>query len=156
MPETREDSVYLAKLAEQAERYEGAHARSMHARLLTCGHRDGGEHEAGGVLGPGTHRRGAQPPQRRIQERHRCPSCILAHRVVHRAERGVKGQRGPGRHDQGLPREDRVRTRKNLRGHPRRPRQAPHPLRCHWRVQGLLPQDVRRRLICGGSAHTLI
>jgi hypothetical protein len=24
MPETREDSVYLAKLAEQAERYEGA------------------------------------------------------------------------------------------------------------------------------------
>jgi 14-3-3 protein epsilon len=23
MPETREDSVYLAKLAEQAERYEG-------------------------------------------------------------------------------------------------------------------------------------
>jgi hypothetical protein len=24
MPESREDSVYLAKLAEQAERYEGA------------------------------------------------------------------------------------------------------------------------------------
>jgi hypothetical protein len=25
MPESREDSVYLAKLAEQAERYEGTH-----------------------------------------------------------------------------------------------------------------------------------
>ena len=25
MPETREDSIYLAKLAEQAERYEGAY-----------------------------------------------------------------------------------------------------------------------------------
>jgi hypothetical protein len=25
MPESREDSVYLAKLAEQAERYEGAY-----------------------------------------------------------------------------------------------------------------------------------
>jgi hypothetical protein len=25
MSQTREDSVYLAKLAEQAERYEGAH-----------------------------------------------------------------------------------------------------------------------------------
>ena len=32
MPESREDSVYLAKLAEQAERYEG----TVHSLLLTC------------------------------------------------------------------------------------------------------------------------
>ena len=30
MPESREDSVYLAKLAEQAERYEGEHRFLLH------------------------------------------------------------------------------------------------------------------------------
>lgn len=35
-----EDSVYLAKLAEQAERYEGKSLISQSLALLTC-HRDG-------------------------------------------------------------------------------------------------------------------
>ena len=36
MPESREDSVYLAKLAEQAERYEGAVFALLEFRPLTC------------------------------------------------------------------------------------------------------------------------
>ncbi len=32
MPESREDSVYLAKLAEQAERYEGKYLTSHNSK----------------------------------------------------------------------------------------------------------------------------
>ena len=41
--QSREDSVYLAKLAEQAERYEGVSfiARAAFRSLLTRGNRDG-------------------------------------------------------------------------------------------------------------------
>lgn len=39
--ETREDSVYLAKLAEQAERYEGTWLTSVALHLLTLSCRDG-------------------------------------------------------------------------------------------------------------------
>jgi len=34
MPETREDSVYLAKLAEQAERYEGERVLARRVPLV--------------------------------------------------------------------------------------------------------------------------
>lgn len=57
-----EDAVYLAKLAEQAERYEGSLSSPLKItltpvpknglrgldrefRILTCAHRDGREHE---------------------------------------------------------------------------------------------------------------
>lgn len=42
-----EDAVYLAKLAEQAERYEGSLLLilSCNFKLLTMGYRDGREHE---------------------------------------------------------------------------------------------------------------
>ena len=54
MSQSREDSVYLAKLAEQAERYEGSWFLLVHV----CGrvahafdaYRDGREHEARRVL----------------------------------------------------------------------------------------------------------
>jgi len=47
MSESREDSVYLAKLAEQAERYEGARVSLVPSftRLMTR-LRDGREYEA--------------------------------------------------------------------------------------------------------------
>jgi hypothetical protein len=44
MPESREDSVYLAKLAEQAERYEGARLSFLvfiDSGSLPILHRDG-------------------------------------------------------------------------------------------------------------------
>lgn len=45
--EVREDAVYLAKLAEQAERYEGAYRFTLTRFCLTsCAFRDGREHEA--------------------------------------------------------------------------------------------------------------
>ena len=57
MPESREDSVYLAKLAEQAERYEGELAHfHPRGRVLTPLCRDGREHEACRVLRPRAHR----------------------------------------------------------------------------------------------------
>jgi hypothetical protein len=47
MPESREDSVYLAKLAEQAERYEGQyHCFVSCAQAYDAVIRDGREHEA--------------------------------------------------------------------------------------------------------------
>jgi hypothetical protein len=47
MSESREDSVYLAKLAEQAERYEGARAsRVPHFIRLMDRLRNGREYEA--------------------------------------------------------------------------------------------------------------
>ena len=52
MSQTREDSVYLAKLAEQAERYEGSSPRHFlaHSPRLMPFHRDGREHEARGFF----------------------------------------------------------------------------------------------------------
>ena len=59
MPESREDSVYLAKLAEQAERYEGKSSPFLFwSCALMLYHRDGGKHEACRLVRPGTHRRG--------------------------------------------------------------------------------------------------
>jgi hypothetical protein len=47
-----EDSVYLAKLAEQAERYEGMFTASpANALRLTPMARNGREHEAGRLCG---------------------------------------------------------------------------------------------------------
>ena len=46
MPETREDSVYLAKLAEQAERYEGT---SIERDSLACRFRTGAQHLKAGA-----------------------------------------------------------------------------------------------------------
>lgn len=50
MAQSREDSVYLAKLAEQAERYEGVFGLVPAGNLGSLCHsdvfRDGGEHEA--------------------------------------------------------------------------------------------------------------
>lgn len=51
MPESREDSVYLAKLAEQAERYEGSFLSSIDSCATTELFylrlpRDGRKHEA--------------------------------------------------------------------------------------------------------------
>lgn len=60
MPDSREDSVYLAKLAEQAERYEGMCCRVATRHIChmlisgTC--RNGREHEECRVLRPGAHR----------------------------------------------------------------------------------------------------
>jgi hypothetical protein len=51
MSESREDCVYLAKLAEQAERYEGAVLRvSLVFACLPVPLRDGREHEARSFL----------------------------------------------------------------------------------------------------------
>ncbi|KAI8522300.1 hypothetical protein RHMOL_Rhmol11G0014300 [Rhododendron molle] len=41
------------------------------------------------------HRGGAQPPLRRLQERHRRPPRLLAHHFLHRSEGGVPRQRRP-------------------------------------------------------------
>jgi len=46
MTQSREDSVYLAKLAEQAERYEGRHLLLLACRCVFISHdRDGRKHE---------------------------------------------------------------------------------------------------------------
>lgn len=60
-----EDSVYLAKLAEQAERYEGKRTtnNAPHRVLTTCD-RDGREHEGRCLRRPGALRRGAKSPFR--------------------------------------------------------------------------------------------
>jgi hypothetical protein len=63
MPESREDSVYLAKLAEQAERYEGTcHCYGQWVILrglpLSFSLRDGREYEARRFVRPRTHCRG--------------------------------------------------------------------------------------------------
>jgi hypothetical protein len=50
MPESREDSVYLAKLAEQAERYEGEFPSSPCRAITHITFRDGREHEAGRLV----------------------------------------------------------------------------------------------------------
>ena len=53
MVESREDSVYLAKLAEQAERYEGLPFHVLFfifCRLLIAYLRDGRKYEACGVV----------------------------------------------------------------------------------------------------------
>ena len=56
MPESREDSVYLAKLAEQAERYEGDIAIMSFNAHDSQMFRDGRKHEARGFVWPGVDR----------------------------------------------------------------------------------------------------
>jgi len=120
MPDSREDSVYLAKLAEQAERYEGIYRKSLLWAILITVIRNGREYETRRFIGPGADRRGAQPAFSRIQERHRCPPRILENRLFDRAERGVQRQRGSSLDDQGLQGKNRGRACQDLRGHPRR------------------------------------
>ena len=55
-------------------------------------HRNGREHEAHCLVRPGAHRRGAQSPLRRIEERHWCPLCILKSSLFNRAEGRAQGQ----------------------------------------------------------------
>lgn len=76
-----EDSVYLAKLAEQAERYEG---KPLHGPASACArltqHRNGREHEDRRLRRSRALGRGEEFAVGRLQERYRCPSRFLAHR----------------------------------------------------------------------------
>ncbi|CAL5358294.1 unnamed protein product [Camellia sinensis] len=60
-------------------------------------------------------RRGAQPPLRRLQERHRSPPRLVADHISDRAEGGVSQQCRPCRNDQGVSDQDRVRAFIDLR-----------------------------------------
>lgn len=87
-----ENYVYLAKLAEQAERYEGASFRtpSYPGLINSNGLRNGGKHEKRCISRPRALCRRAKPPLSGIQERHRRASCVLENRYIHRAEGRIK------------------------------------------------------------------
>ena len=90
-----EDSVYLAKLAEQAERYEGmtSTARSTREKTrLIPTNRNGGEHEAGRICGSRALCRGTKPLIGCLQERYWGTTCVLEDRDFHRTKGGVQGQ----------------------------------------------------------------
>ncbi|KAL7227701.1 hypothetical protein ACSBR1_022551 [Camellia fascicularis] len=99
-PTPREDNVYMAKLAEQAERYEEMVEFMEKVSAAVCDSED---------------RRGAQPPLRRLQERHRSPPRLVADHISDRAEGGVSQQCRPCRNDQGVSDQDRVRAFIDLR-----------------------------------------
>ncbi|GMQ01632.1 hypothetical protein CsSME_00048202 [Camellia sinensis var. sinensis] len=99
-PTPREDNVYIAKLAEQAERYGEMVEFMEKVSAAVCDSED---------------RRGAQPPLRRLQERHRSPPRLVADHVSDRAEGGVSQQCRPCRNDQGVSNQDRVRAFIDLR-----------------------------------------
>lgn len=103
-----EESVYLAKLAEQAERYEGKpqSKRSADVRLLTPS-RNGREHESCCLCRPGVVGGRAKSPIGCLQERHWRTPCFLEDRHFDRAEGGIQRQRGSGQAYQGLPSADR-------------------------------------------------
>ncbi|KTW32203.1 14-3-3-like protein 16R [Pneumocystis jirovecii RU7] len=78
---SREDSVYLAKLAEQAERYEG---EDRDLRDVSLEARNGREHEGGGVGGPGTYGGRKESAVSGVQK-----------------QGGEQGEHGAGKVDQG-------------------------------------------------------
>lgn len=88
-----ENNVYLAKLAEQAERYEGKTVPlyTVQANPDLTFYRDGGVHEERGLSRSGALGRGAQPFVGRLQERHWGETCIVENCHVNRAKRGVQG-----------------------------------------------------------------
>lgn len=89
-----ENYVYLAKLAEQAERYEGTLFRTpSHPRLINSnGPRNGGEYEERRISRPRALCRRTKPPLSGLQERHWRASCLLENRHIHRAEGRIKRQ----------------------------------------------------------------
>eukprot|EP00967_Tisochrysis_lutea_P062746 scaffold80684_cov17-Tisochrysis_lutea.AAC.1 len=124
----RGEAVYLAKLAEQAERYDemveemkkggrgkGVPPASPRARPTTfpllVNARTGGAHGAR----PGAVRGGAQPAVRGLQKRYWCKARVLAHYLQHRAEGGEQRQRGACAANQDLP-QDGVCGKRGGRG----------------------------------------
>lgn len=77
-----ENHVYLAKLAEQAERYEGnltSIPRTMtFYQRITC--RNGGEHEERCIRGSRALCRRTKPTFRCLQERHWSETCLVEDR----------------------------------------------------------------------------
>jgi len=138
MASARDDVVYMAKLCEQAERYDemvgkmGDIAKMdvrgpfqiastsllaalsqtpqahMQAARLNCPQRNAVRCRPNTFTTslPLSHagradRRGAEPALRCVQERHRHPPRVLAHRLLHRAEGREQGQCQAGRDDPG-------------------------------------------------------
>ncbi|KHN08951.1 14-3-3-like protein [Glycine soja] len=96
-PSPREENVYMAKLAEQAERYE----EMVEFMEKVSAAADNEERE--------------EPPLRRLQERDRSAPRLVAHHLLDRAEGGEPRQRGSRLRHPRLPIQDRVRALQHLR-----------------------------------------
>ncbi|KAL7227695.1 hypothetical protein ACSBR1_022545 [Camellia fascicularis] len=83
-PTPREDNVYMAKLAKQAERYEEMVEFMEKVSAAVCDSEELTVQER-------------QPPLRRLQERHRSPPRLVADHIFDRAEGGVSRQCRPCR-----------------------------------------------------------
>ena len=84
MPDTGEEPVYLAKLAEHAEQYEGMSLLLfIYALPFTHEtHRDGRKHETCRLIQPRTHSWGAKFPFCRLQECYQRRPCLLAYSLL--------------------------------------------------------------------------
>ena len=104
----REDNVYKAKLAEQAERYDGKIWQRWTLQEL-CDiivfflARNGQSHERRGLLGRRVDGGGAQSLVRSLQKCHWSSQSVLENHILDWAEGRKQGSRGQVEDDQGLP-----------------------------------------------------
>merc|ERR1711959_730715 len=115
----REECVYMAKLAEQAERYD----EMVDEKELSVEER---------------------PSFRRLQERDWSETCFLAHHLKHRAEGGEQGKQRQRYTHQEVPQRRREGAERHLQQHFGFVGHVSHSLFHERGKQGLLPQDERR------------
>ncbi|KAK9703570.1 14-3-3 protein [Popillia japonica] len=163
----REDNVYKAKLAEQAERYdEMVEAMKKVAKLdveLTVEERNllsvaykrnGGGHEESSKTRRRTDGGRTKPAVRSVQERDRRAASFLEDNLLDRTEGGEQRGRRQTRNDPAVSRPSRKGTQGHLLRHPERTGQASDPRRIDGRIQSVLLQDEGRLpQIFGGIRH---